>query len=557
MSETFPTPTQIEDRADLGTGEDAVWDYWMGQERVQERESKRWMERGRRIVRRYRDERGGSESQGGRVHRFNILWSNVETLRPTLYARTPKPEVMRRWLDQDDTGRLAGQLLERAITYSLDPAGGSPFDAMMTAVVQDRLLPGRGVGRVLYVPEYGEELEGDVDADEYAEADAPAAAVAGEGDEPLREVIDEKVTVHYVFWEDYAEGPARQWSEVPWLRYRSYLTRDELVKRFGKKKGAKINLDFPKITSRDQQLRKDDPPPDLFKKAAIHEYWDRTRNEVVWIAPGTPGMVLDKQDDPLGLPDFFPSADPLLATITTDKRIPVPDYVEYQDQADELDKLTARIDRLTRALKVSGVYAGANKQVLQQLVDEGTENRMIPVEDWLSFSDKGGLDKMIMWMPIDMIAAVLMKLYDARDRVKQVLYEITGIGDILRGETVPNETATAQQLKSNFATRRIVPQQKAVQRFARDTVRLMGAIIAGHFSAETISRITGYPQLLPVPQLPPAPPMFLPDPRAMAPAPANDQGPPPHLLPQQEGGVVHFANGQQWARRGGQHVRMA
>ena len=98
----------------------------------------------------------------------------------------------------------------------------------------------------------------------------------------------------------------------------------------------------------------------IVRPTSIRRRWctrsgTRRRKRVCWYAPGTPDLILDEQDDPLRLADFFPNSDPVLATTSNDKRVPVPDYTEYQDQARELDILTARIDRLTRALKVSGI----------------------------------------------------------------------------------------------------------------------------------------------------------------------------------------------------------
>ena len=515
-------PNQIDTRADLGNDDAGKYAYWMGQDRIAEKEDKKWMRRGRMVVQRYRDERPDNFTQS---HRFNILWSNVQTLKPTLYARTPKPDVQRRFLDQDDTGRLASILLERSLSYSLDMSG---FDQVMEAVVEDRLLPGRGVARVLYVPHFGDEIEDDANPefegaeDAPVDVDSPGDAIP-HGERP-REVIYEEVLPSYVYWEDYAESPARTWREVSWVCYTAYMTRDELVQRFGIK-GKKVNLDYtPKGGTADKD-RKDHPPPDIYKKATVKEFWDKVKRRVIWIAPGTPDLILDDVDDPLNLPDFFPSPDPLLATTTTDKRVPVPDFTEYQDQANELDTLTSRIDRLTRAMKVSGVYAGAEKQALQQLIDEGTENRLIPVEDWAAFMGKGGLSEIIQWVPIKQIADTLIQLYDARDRVKQMLYEVTGIGDIMRGQTSPNETMGAQQLKANFSTRRIVPQQRAVARFARDLIRIMAAVVANQFSGQTISQITGYPQLAPVPQLPPAPPSMIPAPHPMGAPPQAGMAP--------------------------------
>jgi hypothetical protein len=498
----------IEQRDDLGKGDAALYAYWMGQDKIAEKEERKWIKRSREIVKRFRDERPDSPNSS-QLHRMNILWANVETLKPTLYARTPKPDVERRFKDQDDTGRLAAEILERSIAYQLECGS---FDDVMIAVVEDRLLPGRGIARVLYVPQFGEEIK---DANpEFEESEEEGVVVDAEGDEPQatekdededepdREVTYEEVIPSYVFWEDYREGPARKWKEVPWVRYRAFLRRDELIKRF-KAKGKLVNLDYSPAGT--PESAREEPPRDMFKKAEVHEYWDKVKKQVVWLAPGTPDLILDQIDDPLGLPDFFPNPDPLLATTTNDKRIPVPDYIEYQDQARELDTLTARIDRLTRALKVSGVYAGEEKQALQQLIDEGTENRLIPVKDWAAFMEKGGLEGLISWVPIKAIAETLIQLYSARDRVKETLYEITGMSDILRGATQPIETLGAQELKANFATRRIYPKQQSVARFARDMIRLIGQIICLHFEPKTLTQITGYPQLQPVPQVPPPP----------------------------------------------------
>lgn len=525
MSDTLNQSGSIDTRADLGNDDAARWMFWTTEDRIAGKDEGTWPKRAKAILRRYRDERPQNLTN---VHRFNVLWSNVQTLKPALYARTPKPDVQRRWLDQDDTGRLASILLERSLSYSLE---NSDFDLVMEAIVEDRLLPGRGVARVMYIPHYGDEIPAEEPDDEFDETDAAPADVSNSGDEPpepLREVVYEETLLVYIFWEDYREGPARTWREVPWTRYRAYMTREQLVERFGAK-GKKVNLDYSPRGLEQSTQEKSAPPPDIFRKAIIHEYWDKTERKVIWLAPGTPDLILDQVDDPLRLPDFFPSPDPLLATTTNDKRIPVPDYIEYQDQADELDNLTGRIDTLTRALKMSGVYPGSLKQELAQLIGAGTENKLIPVPEWQAWMDKGGLTNFIQWMPIKEVAETLIQLYSARDKTKELLYEITGIGDIMRGATQPMETLGAQELKANFSTRRVQPQQRAVARFARDSIRLMAAVIAEHFSNQTISMITGYPQLAPVPEIGPPPPQFLPAP--MQPMQAPQGGPP---MPQQQ-----------------------
>jgi hypothetical protein len=535
---TVATAQTIESRSDLGTGPDAQVRFWKGQLELAEKQDRDWIERGRKIVERYRDERNAVNA--GREVRYNVLWANVETLKPVLYGRTPKPDVARRHKDESDpAAALGAEIITRVLEWADDV---EEFDDVMQAIVEDRLLPGRGVARVFYEPEFGPEEEVE---DEDAEAEAggdegtgdngqgpfeetsgegeggddaggagapPASPSAPSGRPTFRPVVSERAPVRYVFWEDYRENPARTEDEIWWKAYRSYLTRDQLVDRFGAI-GSKIELDY--TPSGVETNPANGPAPDAFKKASIWEIWDKRKKEAVWIAKDYGDAPLDVKPDPLGLPGFFPSPRCLRATTSNDKRTPVADYVEYQDQAQELDNLTARIDRLVRALKVAGVYAGAEKATLQQLIDDGSENRLIPVEDWAAFAgDKGGLQGLIMWLPVEQIASVLVRLYDARDRILAIIYQTTGIADILRGETNPTETLGAQQLKSQFATRRISKAQKDVARFARDLMRLRGNVIAQHFSQDTLEGMTGLPQ--PMPALPPAPPMLIPAPAAPA-----------------------------------------
>ena len=52
--------------------------------------------------------------------------------------------------------------------------------------------------------------------------------------------------------------------------------------------------------------------------------------------------ILAEDDDPYNLEGFYPCPTPLIAVRTTDTSIPIPEYTLYQDQAEELDRLTTR-----------------------------------------------------------------------------------------------------------------------------------------------------------------------------------------------------------------------
>ena len=112
------------------------------------REYKRWTERGEEIVKRYRDERKDTAQTDAR---FNILWSNIRTLKPAIYAKPPMPEVSRRYNDNDPVARCASTILERALDYEIKQY--SDFHNTLSHVVDDRLLPGRGVAWLRYEPE--------------------------------------------------------------------------------------------------------------------------------------------------------------------------------------------------------------------------------------------------------------------------------------------------------------------------------------------------------------------------------------------------------------------
>jgi hypothetical protein len=69
--------------------------------------------------------------------------------------------------------------------------------------------------------------------------------------------------------------------------------------------------------------------------------------------------------------------------------VPTPEFNSYSDQADDLDEITARISKLTRALKRRGVYDQSIKE-LKRLANAG-DNEFIPVENYKALSEKGGI----------------------------------------------------------------------------------------------------------------------------------------------------------------------
>ena len=311
---------------------------WIGELDACDKWSRNYRERCRRIVRRYRNETSGlgetPNSSTDTTRRFAILWSNIQTLGPAVYARTPQAVVSRRYKDQDPVGRYASEILERALNYTTDQYD---FDDMMRHGRDDYLLLGRGQAWVRYVPHKEIQVTNDADEEEtdngYAET-----------------------TCDHVNNDDWGLTPCREWDEASYVWRRVFMSRDELIERFPKD-GANIPLDWkPKDDPLDRNGYRS-----RSKKAAIYEIWDKDTRSVYWVSKSWPAGVLDQKPDWLKLDRFFPCPRPMMATTPPDQYLPVPDYVYYQDQAEEVDDLTSKIGTLADALRMVGIYAGEEK----------------------------------------------------------------------------------------------------------------------------------------------------------------------------------------------------
>lgn len=445
-------------------------------------EFKKWESRVKKIIKRYRDERVTTSGSAGA--RFNILWSNVQTLIPAVFARLPQPDVSRRHKDNDPVGRVASLILERALEYEVQQY--SDYRNGMRNVVQDRFLGGRGQAWVRYEPHIKPMDSPATDDGFQVTEDAE-----NEGAEESSEYVDiECSPVDYVNWADFGHEVARTWEEVSVVWRRVYMGRPALVERFSKELGEKIPLDTkpPEIKKMDGQDS---------HQAVIYEIWDKSKNKAIWLSKSL-NKVLDERvpgvDELPELENFWPCPKPLYATLTTDSLLPVPDFSLYQDQARDLDILAERIDGLIKALKVRGVYDAATPE-LGRLFTEGENNVMIPVKNFAAFAEKQGLKGSIDLVDIVPIAQALEYAYKAVQEVKQIIYEITHISDIMRGATDPNETLGAQQMKGQFASMPLKEMQGDVALFAQELIQLKAQIICSQYSDETILKISGAEQL--------------------------------------------------------------
>lgn len=481
----------------LGVGDkpqnpEEIATLWLGRLQQAERSNEKWVRRGRKITRIYRAKStgsGGSSNEDDQA-KFNVFWSNVETLGPATYSRRPKVEVYRRFHDQDATGRLAGMILERAIQYEIDCR--QDFHQTVKNAVKDRLLPGLGACWVRYEPSFKKEPQ-----------QLPDPTTGQPSQQEIEVLADEFTPVDYVFWEDFLVSPGRGWHDARWVARKLLFLPDALEARFGESikqfggdiKDVPCNLDpaYPNEDNSEDRPKPYQPDNGGEKRARIYELWDKESKQLIWLAKGCT-VPLDVQDDKAKLSDFFPCPRPLLSTTTNDEFLPVPDYIYYQEQIRELDSVTRRIGILVGSLRLIGVY-DATQQDLKTLFSGGMENKMVPVNSWAAFADKGGIKGCIDFVPLDQVAKILQGLYEAREQLKQSVYEITGMADIVRGATSASETLGAQQIKAKFANLRLSSRQQQVAEFVTAILRLKAEIMCDQYSPETLLRISSADQI--------------------------------------------------------------
>lgn len=458
---------------------------WIDEVQAAEKREHKWRQEGRTVICLYEADRKVD-------YQFNILYSNTETLAPALYSTTPTPVVQRRFKDEDPVGLEASKVIQRTLAFSLDNGQAiyASFDTLMIKAVQSALVPGRGVTRYKYDAEIVKETpvapEDKNDIDSRPEMSLPGTV---ESEISSGEKIKwESVCGEPIQWDRFCHGYGQTWQDVPWVAYKWPMTREECIKNFGHEIGSQVLVSSVSDKELDNEKDQSSDMMRGMKIAWVYEIWNKATKEVVFVSEGYKDAPLKKVPDPLGLTGFFSCPEPLTFFQRVSSLLPQTLYAFYEEQAKELNQVTARIGRLTKALKVRGIYDGSIDALGR--IFEQDDNALIAADNTAAMYDRGGIEKAIWLLPIDKIITVLQQLYLNRQQSKQVIYEITGLSDILRGTSNPNETLGAQKIKDQWGNLRLRKLQKRVQSYAVDSLRIMAEIACTKFGLETLKQIT-------------------------------------------------------------------
>lgn len=381
----------------------------------------------------YRNETGKNKQ--------NIFWSSVETLKPFLYFKQPKPYIVRADRSSDETQNVACQILERALTWNMKQFD---FDSVVKYARNDFLLSGFGLLWEQYCLDF--KFIGDIclKDKEY---------VVTEYVNPDCFIADtEKVNV---------------WEDVEWIARKTFMSEKQVSEIFAQHSAHQFA-----------------PAPAEDKVISVYEIWDKPSRKIYYLSPEITDDFLRVADDTLHLSGFFPCPKPIMATLTNDGIIPIPDYVEIKSLLDELDGINNRMRLTMQAIKISGCYDNAFPELANILNKDVT---LIALNDFEKLKDAGGIKGVIDFAPVSQYVEALAALASRRKSLIDTIYEVTGVSDIMRGFSNVGETATAVNQKTNFGTLRNQDRQNDMQRFLRDLLRIKAEIICEQFSQDNLA----------------------------------------------------------------------
>lgn len=394
---------------------------------------------------------------------YNILYSNTETLVPALYSSPPRPDTRPRSRVKNPVADAAAGLIDSQLTTFIDSGDVryQSLDDAISASVLQAAVPGRGMIRLHYKSN--------------VETDAEGAPVS---------VLDESVFPEAVPWNKVRFGYAKTWAAMPWIAFEHAFTREEAKAELGADVADKLTYEVPKDGDSRQAAE-----GETTEVACVLEVWDKASRSVLWLEEAGSKEFLKELADPYQLEGFYPMPEPLQFFSRISCFIPVPLYRLYKKQAAELNKVTRRIDKLIEAMKIRGFY-DSNVDGLRRVFEQD-DNTLIPLENLAALGQGAKAENAIWLVPIEKHVTVLQQLIMQRQQLKQVIFEIMGIADIMRGSSVASETLGAQELKNKWGTLRLKRGQKAVATFVRNTLRLAAELSFTRMAPETLRQLTG------------------------------------------------------------------
>ncbi len=419
-------------------------------------------------------------------NRLPIFWASVKNLLPAYYSRTPNTVAKRLFDSQDPTGKVSAQLVERLSKTLLHK---SPLTEAMTHASVDFVLTDKATAKMHCEEVYGEKQVPVIlnqDTQEYMTNDGQVVTGQVTQNEDgslmgtIEGLIDYKIEILPLDYDDVIHTPnARNWSEISQIGLRLYLTKAEFLDRFGSEKLALVTFGAIKDEDGDKSIpqQTDNKEADTVE---LWEIWDKRKKMVSVVSQNCKTNIIDEYPDPYELKGFFPIAPFVISTKPSKNLYPTPMYVQLKPLIVQLHRVFDRICKMTSALRRRGIADAQLSAAIEQL-STGDDLEIVAVKNFQAILERGGLEKSLLWFPLQELSNALSEAVGMIATFEDFFNKLSGVPDVVRGSTNPNETASAQQQKGEFYNLRTSWDQLQFQEMARILIEMQVEIALKKF----------------------------------------------------------------------------
>lgn len=466
--------------------ESALVTTWLGRLRREKKAHRRFRDQAEKAMKAYEQEgldEATDTDEKDKLPLEPIWWSNTKITQSAIFNRQPKPDVRRRVTDSRTDKNIA-LCVERALAYQMDTTA---FDEHSNRSVTEFLAAGLGQTRVYLRDE---------------RQDVPminpitGQPVMGEDGQPVMgsRVVAQATPIEYVPWNLFRWEPCKDWEDCGWVSFDIWMDAESIRREYRITVDERDMMAGPSEEPDDGDAgkRSGSPGAGYSRMHLVHRIWDKRKRQVVTICGSfqESRRLLDTKPDPLGLKGFFPCPRPMMLNIRSGKLVPRPEYSYVRGKCEEIDRLSLRIAALVNQVRDVGFFDAEFTKELTGLMQQ-PDGARVPVANLVSRFEGTSMANVVITEDIRSKVEVIVQLVQERERAKQSLFELTGIADIVRGATKASETATAQQLKSQWANVRLTDKMREVSIHFREVFRIQAELMSEKFDPAQLTEQTG------------------------------------------------------------------
>ena len=432
----------------------------------------------------------------------------IDTAEPALYSRTPDIVTERRFDINDPVSNTMSLIAERLGEYLMH---NSNFDDVMNMAVADYFHAAKTTTQVIYDAALRDvrktiQLVKHENSEEYLTEDGSpypqenpvmmdpmTGMYSGEID--AQEVIEEsqKLYLAPATYDEILHTPSAKYQfDINEIAYYFCYTKEEAEMKFDEAalEGYPWRASPNTGLANPAEKKEARPTETADKYMDGWEIWCKISKTVYWVSEGAPGKFLkEPKKDPYGLKHFFPSPSFILQGKPSKNMFPTPNYVHLRPTLMQLHLMYERVFGLIDSVRRRAIVDG-DADVIAAL--NGGDQEFISAKSLKGIVEKGGLNNMIWYIPVQELVAAITELNALEDRFTDNFEKWFGVPDIVQGVSDPIETLGAQEIKANAQQDRFKNAKKKVQQLARDSIEMMVDLALKVFSYQKIARICGY-----------------------------------------------------------------